>query len=74
MARPRRIPDETIIDIFLASGPRKLISRKYGVSVQYVSKVKHGALYRGVTLPWDTRHGARIINAALISAAFGVYQ
>lgn len=73
MPARKNIDHETVIDIFLANGPYKLISRKYGgVSIFNISKIKTGRIHRKVTLPYDVHHGALIMNGILVSAAFGV--
>lgn len=63
---------ETVIDVFLATGPQKAIAWKYGISQRSVSHIKSRHNYRQFTEAYDPNLGATRMNATLISAAFGV--
>lgn len=62
---------ETVVDIFLASGPQKVVALRYGVTQSTVSNIKRRRTHRAATAAWDPLEGAEMVNGMLASLACG---
>jgi len=62
---------EEVIAVFTSQAPGKVIAADYKMPTNLVSYIKHGKRYGRVTREWKA---AQVLNAALVSTAFGVFQ
>ena len=71
MAAPKKIDPETAVDIYIATGPQKVIAARYGVTQSTVANIKRRHTHRAATAAWDPRQGAEMMNGMLASLACG---